>query len=144
MPPATRRTSQASPCLSSWSPWEKGGSKLRHKVDECFPMALCVSHLWARPCSLYSLWNNSPFFILFSLPLNNSELMRLTFSLESLSTGLVLQGTRCRHSPLRPFIQNQTQKVTSFKSLYESHSAHRKAWDPAKSLATLKLSIFEL
>ena len=144
MPPATLRTSQASHCLSSWPSWEKGSSTLRHQVDECFPMALCVSHLWARLCSLYSLWNNAQFFIRFSLPLNNSELMRVTFPLESLSTGLVLQGTRYRHSPLRPFIQNQTQKVTSLKRLDEIHSAHRKAQKPAKSLATLKLSVFEL
>lgn len=107
--------------------------------------SVCES-LWTRlrPCALYSLWNNSQFFRLFSLPQKDAEIMRMIFPLESLFTGSALQDTRYRHRPLRTLIQNQTQKVTYLKRLYEIHSAHRKGWKPAKSLATLKWSILEL
>lgn len=97
--------------------------------------SVCES-LWARlrPCSLYSLWNNPQFFILFSLLQNDAELMRVTIPLESLSTGPALQDTRYRHRPLRTLTQNQTQKVSSLKRLYEIHSAHRKSWKPLRAL----------
>lgn len=146
MPPATLRISETSHCLSSWSPWEKGDSKLRHKVDECFPMALCVSHCGPGlgPVLFIHFEITLNFLILFSLPQKDAEIMRMTFPLESLSTGPALQDTRYRHRPLRTLIQNQTQNAASLKRLYEIHSAHRKAWKPANSFATLKWRILEL
>lgn len=125
----------------------EGRQQIEAQSGWVFSHGSACESLWARlrPCALYSLWNNSHFFsLIFSIPQKDAEIMRMTFPLESLSTGPALQDITYRHRPLRTLIQNQTQKVASLKRLYEIHSAHRKAWEPAKSFATLKWSILEL